>query len=139
MRSVRAACGVAAVLLCLSGCGGSGNGVTSPSALASSSDATTVPTSSAPTPSATNRSATLSWQAPTTNSNGTALTDLAGYHIHYGTSASSLNQTIDVPNPGTSTYTVTGLTAGTWYFAITAYTTSGLESSLSNEGSKTIT
>lgn len=137
MRSVTAACGIAAVLLCLSGCGGSAG--TDISASASSPSTSISSTSSTPAPAATNRTASLSWTAPTTNSNGTALTDLAGYHIHYGTSASSLSQTINVPNAGTVTYTVTGLTTGTWYFAITSYTTSGLESSLSNEGSKTIT
>jgi len=37
------------------------------------------------------------------------------------------------------TYVVTDLTAGTWYFAITAYTNSGTESAQSNVGKKTIT
>jgi hypothetical protein len=81
----------------------------------------------------------LAWQAPTTNTNGTALDNLAGYYIHYGTSAGSLTQTINVPNAGTTTYVISNLAAGTWYFGITAYTNSGLQSSMSNVGSKTIT
>ena len=36
-------------------------------------------------------SATLSWTAPALNSDGSQLTDLAGYHIYYGTSPSSLS------------------------------------------------
>lgn len=82
--------------------------------------------------------ATLTWMAPTTNTNGSALTDLAGYHIHYGNSPSALSKVIDVANPGTTSYTVGSLASGTWYFAMSAYTTSGLESALSNTGSKAI-
>jgi hypothetical protein len=98
------------------------------------------PTNPPPTnpPPPTTGSATLNWTAPTTNSNGSALTDLAGYHIYYGTNASSLSTEIDIGNPSTLTYTVTNLSAGTWYFAITAYTNTGLESPKSNVGSKTI-
>jgi hypothetical protein len=81
-------------------------------------------------------SATLTWSAPTTNTDGTPLTDLAGYKIHYGTSAGSYTKTIDVGN--VTTYTVNNLTSGTYYFAVTAYDTSGNESSYSNEAYKTI-
>jgi hypothetical protein len=83
-------------------------------------------------------SATLSWTAPTTNTNGSALTDLAGYHIYYGNSPSSMSKVITVANPGTTSYTVSSLAAGTWYFAVNAYTTNGLDSTLSNVGSKSI-
>jgi hypothetical protein len=82
-------------------------------------------------------SATLSWQPPTENTDGSALTDLAGYRIVYGTTATALTQTIDVSNPGVSRYVIDGLSAGTWYFAVKAYTTSA-ESSQSNVASKTI-
>lgn len=86
----------------------------------------------------TSGSATLTWTAPVTNTDGSALTDLAGYHIHYGNSPSSLTTVIDVANAGTTTYTVNNLASGTWYFAVDAYTTSGTASSLSNTGSKSI-
>ena len=76
--------------------------------------------------------ATLSWTAPTTNTDGSALTNLAGYTIEYGTSASSLSQSVNISSPGTTTYTLRGLTAGTWYFAIVSDTTSGSQSQLSN-------
>jgi hypothetical protein len=42
-------------------------------------------------------SATLSWTIPTTNTNGTPATNLAGYHIYYGTSSEALNTVIVVP------------------------------------------
>jgi hypothetical protein len=83
-------------------------------------------------------SADISWTAPTTNTNGSTLTDLAGYDIYYGTSASSLTQKVQVTNVGLTNYVISGLTRGTWYFAVAAYTTAGAESSLSNVASTTI-
>jgi hypothetical protein len=83
-------------------------------------------------------SATLSWAAPTENTNGSALTDLAGYHIYYGTSASDMAQEIDVAGSTATTYVVSGLAAGTYYFTITAYTAMGGESAYSDLGSKSI-
>ena len=86
----------------------------------------------------TTGSASLHWTAPTTNTNGSALTNLAGYYIHYGKSASSMTTTITVASPGTTSYTISNLAAGTWYFAVNAYTTSGTQSANSNVGSKSI-
>jgi hypothetical protein len=91
----------------------------------------------APTGSATG-SATLSWAAPTENTNGTALTNLAGYLIHYGTSATDLTQEIDVPDTTSTTYVVSGLAPGTYYFSITAYSFMGSESANSDAASKSI-
>ena len=82
--------------------------------------------------------ATLSWTAPTTNTDGSAVTDLAGYHIYYGTSPSALSAVINVTSPATTSYTVNNLTSGTWYFAVNAYTTGGMDSALSNTGSKSV-
>ena len=89
-------------------------------------------------PPATSGTAKLSWTAPTTNTNGSALTNLAGYHIYYGTSPSTLTTTINVANAGTTSYSVSNLPSGTWYFAVNAYTTGGSYSALSNTSSKTI-
>lgn len=82
--------------------------------------------------------ATVSWTAPTANTDGSALTDLAGYRIYYGTNSNALNEVVPVSN-GVTTYVVEGLTSGTWYFAVRAYTATGAESALSNIASKTIT
>jgi Putative Ig domain len=83
-------------------------------------------------------SATLTWIAPTQNTDGSALTNLAGYHIYYGQSAGNLNQSVQVANPGLTTYVVSGLGSGTWYFTINDYTSAGTESAVSNVVSKTI-
>lgn len=91
--------------------------------------------SAASTP--TTGSATLNWTAPTTNTDGTALTNLSGYKIYYGTSASSLSNSVSV-SLGLSSYMISNLASGTWYFAITAVNSSGIESALSSVVSKTI-
>ncbi|MBZ0156183.1 MAG: fibronectin type III domain-containing protein, partial [Alphaproteobacteria bacterium] len=88
-------------------------------------------------PDAFSASAALSWDAPTTNTDGSPLTDLAGYKLYYGTSSGSYSQTINVGT--TSSYTVTGLLGGTYYFAVTAYDSEGNESAYSNEVSKAFT
>jgi len=83
-------------------------------------------------------SATLSWTPPTQNIDGSSLSNLAGYRILYGRTSSSLDQTLQVANPGTASYTITGLASGVWHFRVKAYNSSGAESDLSNSGSKTI-
>jgi hypothetical protein len=85
-----------------------------------------------------NASATLSWEAPTTNTNGTALTDLAGYRIYYGSSATDLSKNVQLHGVGVQTYVFDNLQAGTWYFAVMAVTSAGVESALSNRVSATI-
>lgn len=83
-------------------------------------------------------SVTLRWVAPTQNEDGSALTNLAGYRINYGTSRTALNNSINVANPGATSRTITGLPPATWYFAMTAYTNNGVESGPSVTASKTI-
>ena len=76
---------------------------------------------------------------PRTNTNGQRVTDLAGIcHIYYGTSESALNNEITVSSTSETSYTISGLAAGTWYFGATAYTTTGMQSALSAIGIKTI-
>ncbi len=75
--------------------------------------------------------ATLGWIAPTENIDGTALTDLAGYRVHYGMTADNLTQSVQVANAGLTRYALDGLSAGKWYFGISAYTTTGVESAVS--------
>ncbi len=79
----------------------------------------------------------LTWNAPTTNVDGTPLTDLAGYKVYYGTTSKIYGTPVDVKNA--LTYTVIGLQSDTtYYFAVTAYDKSipSNESKYSNEVSK---
>jgi hypothetical protein len=75
----------------------------------------------------------LSWISPTENSDGTPLTDLKGYKIHYGIQSQSYTGAISVDNPTVTTYLVNSLPAGKYFFAVTAYNAAGLESSMSDE------
>jgi hypothetical protein len=72
-------------------------------------------------PSAHAGEGAITWTAPTTNCDGTALTDLAKYDMTYGT------KRVDLPLTPLA-YTVTGLTPGTWWFSLAATTTGGVRS-----------
>ncbi len=118
-----AACLAAASLLC--GCIDPGSGTTagaSPQSLA-----------------AGGRTATLSWAAPTSNTDGTPLTNLAGYRIYYGSSPEDLSHTVQIKSVGLQTYVIDDLEPGTWYFAVMALAANGAESTLSAVVTKTIT
>lgn len=74
----------------------------------------------------------LTWVPPTQNTDNTPLTNLAGYRVNWGTSATALTQVVQLADPGQTAYTISNLTPGTWYFGVRAYTTQGAESALSN-------
>lgn len=83
-------------------------------------------------------SATLSWVPPTRNTDGSSLTNLAGYRVRWGTSAGSYTSSVTLNNPGLTSYVVGNLVPGTYYFVVTAMSSTGAESQFSNMGSKTI-
>jgi hypothetical protein len=87
---------------------------------------------------AANGSATLTWVPPVTNTDGSVLANLSGYRVQYGKSQTSLDQTKDVAGATTLTTTIDGLSSGTWYFAVRAYSSAGSVSDVSNVGQKTI-
>lgn len=75
---------------------------------------------------------TIAWDPPTTNVDGSPLTDLAGYRVYYGTASRIYGSPIDVGN--VTTYTLTGLPPGPTYFiAVTGYDTLINQSNFSNE------
>ena len=80
----------------------------------------------------------MSWTPPSENTDGSTLSNLAGFRVQYGTSPTALTQTVQISNPGVVTYVVTGLNAGNWYFSVRAYTSGGAESANSSVVSKTI-
>jgi hypothetical protein len=85
-----------------------------------------------------NGTATLSWEPPRRNLDGSAIGNLAGYFIYYGTSPSNLNVIIKIPDPYVTTYTVDRLTPGTYYFRILSFTDTGIKGIASPTVSKTI-
>ena len=73
---------------------------------------------------------TLSWDANTES-------DIAGYKMYYGDASGHYTNTIDVGK--VTTMQVSNLLNGvTYFFVVTAYNTSGLESLPSNEVSYTV-
>jgi len=83
-------------------------------------------------------SATLSWDPPTENSDGTPLTDLAGYRIYYGRNEDNLGQVVVVTNPGLTRYVIENLSPARWHFAMTSVNAEGVEGPRSQIASKTI-
>ena len=83
--------------------------------------------------------ASLSWQNPAQNTDGTPLANLAGYRIYYGTDPANLAPLAQISDPATTSYTANNLKAGTYYFALTAVNSAGVESSRSAVASKIVT
>ena len=81
---------------------------------------------------------TLSWVAPTQNSDGSALMDLAGYKIFYRKNSGPYDQEIRIDSPGLTTYVVEQLSPATYHFRATAFNSSGIESSFSAEVARTV-
>src|SRR5713101_7117164 len=85
------------------------------------------------------------WTAPTTNTDGSPLTDLASYRVYYGTGSAPCpgpsffpvaSSTSSPPPNQTVSFRLTGLSTGTTYFvAITAVDTGGMESACSSVAS----
>jgi hypothetical protein len=84
-------------------------------------------------------SATIKWTAPTKNTDGTALTNLASYKVLYGTSSTSLGSSKLIDDPTMTSATISSLTPATWYFTVHSVTTTGIESGNSNVASKAVT
>jgi len=74
---------------------------------------------------------TIAWTPPSENTDGSSLTNLAGYRIHYGNDPSKPGQTIEIYSAEMSAFTITGLSPGTWHFAISALNSESIESNLS--------
>lgn len=74
----------------------------------------------------------FTWTPSVQNTDGSPLTNLAGYRVHYGASPAELTQTIQIANPSVTSYSIESLAPGTYYFGVKAYTSGGTESALSN-------
>jgi hypothetical protein len=84
------------------------------------------------------RTAVVGWSPPTQNIDGSPLTNLAGYVIHYGTSSTALNNKISVASAGATSVEITSLSPGNWNFAVSAINTANVESPISPVVGKTI-
>jgi hypothetical protein len=82
--------------------------------------------------------ASLSWSRPTENTNGTPLTNLAGYVIHYGTSGTALTNKISVASATVTDVEIANLSPGYWQFEVAAINTADVEGEGSAIVGKTI-
>lgn len=130
-----------AALMCatLAACGHSGSS-TSPAATAnnpfdSATGSTAAAATSTTSSSPSSKSITLSWSRPTENSDGSSLTNLAGYTLHYGTSSEDYTGSIQITSATQTSYVVSdnSFPPGKYYFAISAYNAQQVSSSLTGE------
>lgn len=84
--------------------------------------------------------ATLTWVIPTTNTDGSALTNLAGFQVFRRLNNADLNggEMTPLTDPKATTYTFKNLLAGTHYFGVQAVNADGVPSAMSNEVNKVI-
>ena len=77
--------------------------------------------------------ATLDWTPPTMNEDGTPLADLAGYNVYFGPQPGVYLDFRHLDNPGLVTYVLDLPSSGSWFIAISALDSTGVESDFSNE------
>jgi len=80
----------------------------------------------------------VAWTPPTQNADGSTLTDLSGYKIHYGTASKTYTQSIPVTNAGITRYELETLPKGRIFIAMTAVNAAGAESDFSPEVAVTV-
>ena len=83
-------------------------------------------------------SVTLEWAPPQTNTDGSYAGDLAGYVIYWGTESGNYDQQVRIENVGLTAYVIDNLDPATYYFAATAFNSSGVESGYSNEVERSV-
>ena len=82
-------------------------------------------------------SAVLSWSPPTTNTDGSPLTDLVGFNVYHGTSPTAMMLAATVTATA-HTFTESNLTPSVWYWYIRTVNALGVESEPSATVNKTI-
>ena len=80
----------------------------------------------------------LSWTPPTRSADGSALDDLAGYRVRWGTQTGDHPNLLELTNPGVSNYVVDSLAPGDYFLTVFAVDTSNNESEASNEAHGTV-
>jgi hypothetical protein len=81
--------------------------------------------------------AVLTWAAPTTNVDGSALADLIGFNVYHGTSPTAMMMAASLAATARS-YAESNLTPAVWYWYVTAVNAVGTESAPSAMVTKTI-
>jgi len=115
------------VSLIITGCGGGNTTIAANNTSGGSTSSGSGGTNSSGSGTSSYGSVTLQWTPPTTLSDGTtaiSLSDISGYKLFYGSSATNTPNVISVTNATTTQYTIT-LTKGSYYFVICAVDSNG--------------
>jgi len=83
--------------------------------------------------------ATLTWTPPTTNTDGTTLTDLTSYKIYQLAGGEVVSETLNSDVGTVPPFVINDLPAGDHCWVVAAINSRGIEGPLSNESCKTIT
>jgi len=115
----------------LTACGGGGGG-------GSDTGGTNPVGGSNPPPAAGTKDISLNWTAPSSRTDGSSvsLSEVGGYKVYVGTQSGNYNPGIDVGN--TTSHTLSSMSPGTYYLALSAYDSNSQESQLSSEFPVTI-
>lgn len=89
------------------------------------------------TPAAT-YDATVTWTRPALNTDGSPLSDAVGYRVDYGIDPTNLTLSVSVAGVSSTSATIDGLSAGTYYFAVATLNSVGVASTGSAVVSKTL-
>jgi hypothetical protein len=83
----------------------------------------------------------LSWIAPSTRTDGSFLdlSELAGFKIYSGPTSNNLELIADIEDGQSTSYDLSSIEPGDYFFGIVAYDTDGLNSPISERIEKTIT
>ncbi|MEJ2618660.1 MAG: fibronectin type III domain-containing protein [Candidatus Thiodiazotropha sp.] len=98
-------------------------------------------TSSEPDNSSADPAHQLSWIAPSTRTDGSFLdlSELAGFKIYSGPTSNNLELIADIEDAQSTSYDLSSIEPGSYFFGIVAYDTDGLNSPISERIEKTIT
>lgn len=75
-----------------------------------------------------NAATTVSWTLPTTNTDGSVLTNLAGIRVNWGRTVDTMTNVKLTGSPTLTSTNLGNLAEGDWYFTARAYNTAGIES-----------
>ncbi|TCK18198.1 hypothetical protein DFR30_1473 [Thiogranum longum] len=113
----------------LSACGGGGSSTNTGS---NTSTGTVAPQSSG--------AINLTWTAPASRSDGSALalSEISGYTIYFGSSVGDYPYSVAIEDPSTTQIDITDLPVGTYYLVMTTTDSNGQESGYSNVAVKEV-
>lgn len=128
----------------IAGCGGGDTAISASNAAGDNAIGTgnpggTTGTTPTPTPTPTTGTVTLQWVAPTTwiDNSPLSLSEISGYHVYYGTSATDTPNTVNINDGSATQYTIT-LPTGSYYFRISSISNNGVEGPMSTAIQTTI-